>query len=484
MKKVLFLMLMIWVLGCSDDKKDSVSNGTDSTATTDTTDSVSSSGGSDSNSDIGSDSISDMTSDNGKDTDTDTDTNNDCARIGWGVELKPINMLVLLDRSKSMKDGQMTDAATSTVQSYAAVVQNAIEYIVQQNSEASSINFALNVFPSATECTGAYGELETQDILVQCQPASQYISTSPDTAEAPLVEFGREGEELMVSSETSTLIQTALTGIGQCGGTPISQSLEWALHYLQAEQMPPGDTYVLLATDGAPNCNPNHKLDNCLPTDGSAVGKLPQQCLDDMSSYQAAINLRKAGYKVFVIGVGSDAVTDSAMFQEVMDGLAYFGSEQTPVIPVPTHTEPYYFAAEDPAALDAALENITNEVIDCEYQVDWLSVPDTFEDANVDKNCSDINLFGENSLTSAEVPIGYAENCATIAEGDLGWYWVETPNVPFAQIEALGKTYSSCATVKLCPTACEKMKSTGGVREWSKVTAQFGCESVVLTVVE
>ncbi|MBN2343867.1 MAG: hypothetical protein JXX29_17455 [Deltaproteobacteria bacterium] len=472
MKYVVLILGILFFAGCGDDAKDggndteTDSGGTDSNAT-------------DNDSNTGFD--SDTNNENSSDPDSDHDTNLDeCADINWDVALKSVNILVLLDRSKSMFDWHMPADGTDT---YATVVRQAVEYIVQQNTNAGTINFALNVFPSAAECTDPEtGMVSSMD--VQCQPASRYFPETASSSDAPLVEFARDtDDELVVSDATVSLIESALGSVNQCGGTPVSKSLAWALYYLEAEQMPAEDTYVILATDGAPNCNSDNDTSTCRTTDGGTA-LLGEQCLDDAAAYDAAKALRAAGYKTFVIGVGDAAQDDAAIFDEVMNGLAYFGATVTPEDSVPDSGTPYYYSAASPETLDAALEEITNEVVDCEYAVDWLSVPAEWEGNPVNKNCADVRLLGVDAQTDVEVEIGYTEDCTKIAGDALAWYWVETPGVPLEDIEALGNDYSQCANIQLCPTACANLTAKGGQpRVWSGVSAKFGCQPVVVPIV-
>lgn len=479
MKYIVFIIGAWLIFGCGDDAKEGKTDAATDSGGTDSGGTDSNVGDSDSTHN-GSDSDADD-SDSNSDFDSEHDTNLDeCADINWDVELKSVNILVLLDRSKSMFDWYMPADGTDT---YATIVRQAIEYIVQQNTNAGTINFALNVFPSAAECTDpATGMASSMDI--QCQPASRYFPEIADSADAPLVEFARDTDDaLVVSAATVTSIESALGAVDQCGGTPISKSLAWALYYLEAEQMPVEDTYVILATDGAPNCNADNDTVTCRTTDGGTA-LLGEQCLDDVAAYDAAKALRAAGYKTFVIGVGDAAQDDAGIFDEVMNGLAYYGATVTPQDTIPDSTVPYYFSAASPETLDGALEEITNEVLDCEYAVDWLGVPDEWDGNPVNKNCSDVRVLGVDAQTGDEVEIGYTEDCTKIADDALAWYWVETPGVSLEDIEALGNDYAQCANIQLCPTACANLMVKGGQpRKWSGVSAKFGCQPVVIPIV-
>jgi len=293
--------------------------------------------------------------------------------------------------------------------------------------------------------------------------------------------------------DTYNAIHNALDSVGQCGGTPICDSLAWANKYLEDQKMPAGDTYVLLATDGAPNCNDSLDISTCEATQmddqGNPVApKSPLQCLDDKCAYNQAQGLALAGYKMFVIGVGEDVDA----FAGVMNGLAYFGQVDTP----PLNTDipedkTFYFPAADAPALNSSLEKITNQVIDCQYDVAWSTVPDVNADGTaVEKRCDSVNLTGTKTgggsvvISYSGVEKGVPDNCDNETAKALGWYWLEQKGKSFEDVTDLGEDLSQCRKIQLCPMACEKLKADEGIREWSSINASFGCESTTIPIID
>jgi len=441
-------------------------------------------GDSDSDSDSDADSDSDGDSDSDTDSDSDADGDSDmeeCADFPWTVNVNPINLLVLLDRSKSME--RYTVAGTED--SYAAVVQTAIEAVVQQHTSSGLINFALNVFPSPEMCSPSYGEKDPADQLaaITCQAASQFVNLDNPWDE-PLVPFAET-----ITLDTYDTIAEVLDAVGNCGGTPITKSLQWAKAYLDSLALE-NDTYVLLATDGAPSCS--FSLD--LPCEPSAEGMTPEasvQCLDDLDATHAAFDLAAGGYRVFVVGVGADV----AAFSDVMDAIAYWGggfamggeSDIYDFVP-PADRDNWYYPAQDAAAIGLALEDVTNDALSCVYDVDWAGIPPTDEATGkaVYKACHQVRIFGNPEGADETVSLTYMARCDEedpLAEDEnlhFGWTWAELEGSTWQEVIEVGSDTAQCVGVRLCPNACSKLETHAGAKEWENVSASFGCQPVVI----
>jgi hypothetical protein len=315
------------------------------------------------------------------DSDTDTDTDTDCGEFDFEISGVNVDMLIVLDRSNSMcNDGlwpEMTDAIVA--------LTDAMEL---------QVNFGLMVFPS----------LLCADLTNQCSATS--------------------GALVPIGVETADDIADQITGggdVGCCGGTPTALALGGAGDSLDATA-DDLQKYVLLATDGAPACNPDLDGSTCTCiTDPPNCDVTNLNCLDDAQTITAAGALETAGYPVYVIGVG-----DSIAWNTVMDDIAEAGGTGT------------YYPAADADALAAALQDIVGEVITCEFDMDWSSLP---EEADPTK----INFYGDGVL------IPYDEDCA---DGS-GWDWLDSDTVIF------------------CDGACQQLKDGF----WGTVTATFGCDS-------
>jgi hypothetical protein len=352
--------------------------------------------GLDSGTDGGADTDSDADTDADTDTDTDADGDGDggdgCDESTLDIEGVDVDMLVVLDRSNSMCNQGLWSTMTDAV----------VDVTEQMDQQ---VNFGLMVFPSIS-CSNS-------PISNQCAAAG--INVSFDAAD-PVGDIA----DLLGPSD-----------VGCCGGTPTAAALDAASGYFGSlsDDKP---KYVLLATDGAPACNP--ALDgatcDCItdPPNCDDAPNLNLNCLDDDEAYSSAADLYNGGNPVYVIGVG-----DSIDWNTVMDGIADAGGTTG------------YYPAEDSSDLVAALQTIVGDIITCEFDIDWTTLP---EEASEDQSL--VNFYGDGEI------IEYDEGCAD----GTGWTWVDDDTVLF------------------CDESCADLK--GGT--WDTVTATFGCDSV--TIVE
>jgi hypothetical protein len=136
----------------------------------------------------------------------------------------------------------------------------------------------------------------------------------------------------------------------------------------------PGKTFVILATDGAPNCNLFNQcgVDMCMPNIEN-VGGCPKEgpfnccappdgfrenCLDSAASASAAQQLSNAGVPVFVIGLPG-----TSTYVGVLDQIAVAGGTAGPA-------SPKYFAVDtaNEAAMLAALKKVAAKIVaTCEF---------------------------------------------------------------------------------------------------------------------
>lgn len=143
------------------------------------------------------------------------------------------------------------------------------------------------------------------------------------------------------------------------GATPVALALD-ALASPLAAAGP--NTYVFLATDGGPNCNPAYGcgVDTCMPNleklrltaelvcddtlnccDETLFG--PANCLDSEGSLGAVRRLAAAGVKTIVIGMPG-----SEIYGDVLDQLAVAGGSPRP-------DAPHYYRVSDAEALQATV---------------------------------------------------------------------------------------------------------------------------------
>jgi hypothetical protein len=151
------------------------------------------------------------------------------------------------------------------------------------------------------------------------------------------------------------------------GGTPTAATLTALAPRLRALA---GQTYVILATDGGPNCDDDITCDvsECIANIESAAptcrpGVLPNccdptyagsgSCLDTAATVAAVSALRNAGVPTYVVGVPG-----SAPYANVLDQLAQAGGTART-------SEPYYYRVDNggEAALLTALSQIAAKIV-------------------------------------------------------------------------------------------------------------------------
>ena len=342
-------------------------------------------GDADSDTDGDTDADSDTDADGDGDTDTDTDTG--CDEIAFPVAGHPPDILILLDRSNSMANGSPT---------YWSTVTGAIETIT--TAMDPQINFGLMAFPyGSSECAAP--------------PSMPYVQIS--------------------EIDNADTIATVLGGLGPDGaGTPTTAALQVAAAYLSG-LADDAHKYILLATDGGPNCSVDAALQcgTCTTTqlDGVTCNS-DNDCLDEEQAVATAeqINLEQ-GISIYVVGVGGLL---GGPFLDVMTAIAAAGGTGD------------FYAAETPADLAAALDEIAAAAVECEFTVDWDSLGE-----GVSTNPNLVNVFAEGEV------VPYDEDCS----GGYGWQWIDGD------------------TIGLCAELCDQYKN-GDITE---ITASFGCVTVV-----
>jgi hypothetical protein len=148
------------------------------------------------------------------------------------------------------------------------------------------------------------------------------------------------------------------------GGTPTSEAVRLAAQYVTSVR---GVSRVMvLATDGAPNCNGNLDNGRCTCTATTQTGEQACagreggefNCLDD----RRAIDVVRAIFEVqkipvYVIGIGS---TERPEFLKVLDDMAVAGGRARP-------TAPRHYNVQTAAEMKSALNVIQDSVAKCTY---------------------------------------------------------------------------------------------------------------------
>jgi len=249
-----------------------------------------------------------------------------CGQTSVSVMPLPPDILIVQDRSLSMTDDSndkpcgvgtingdgMCGAASKWAQTIAAINQ-----VVGQTQ--SKVNWGL---------------IFLGDETLQCGAAT-----------APVVDI--------TTGNSAQLIQAALNGVQFNGqpGTPTAAVMNNAVKYMQG-LTDPNPKYLLLATDGEPNC---------------AAGNLGAS--DATGAENAVTAANTAGFPTFVVGI---ATTSDSAATNALNTMAVNGGE--PQVGAATQ----YYAVTDTAGLETVLAQIIGKAVSC-------TIPLTGVSGNLDK---------------------------------------------------------------------------------------------------
>jgi hypothetical protein len=199
----------------------------------------------------------------------------------------PVNVLLVIDKS-----GSMTDRPEGFLVDKWSAMKEALDAAV--SSAPPSVRFGLLLYPESIVHT----------IPLDCD--GDVCCAVPESGDAVLVG---------VAPGSANAIGNALVGASPGGGTPTAAALARALEYFTVGDGRDldGERYVLLATDGGPNCNAALSCDAgaCTPNlDGVAqcagancCEGAGEFCLDDAGVTGQIDALRDAGIATFVVGI-------------------------------------------------------------------------------------------------------------------------------------------------------------------------------------
>jgi hypothetical protein len=144
------------------------------------------------------------------------------------------------------------------------------------------------------------------------------------------------------------------------GGTPTSEAIRLAAQYINGTRGVART--MIVATDGAPNCNGD--LDNSRCTCTSVTGNCATapggefNCLDDVRTITVVRDIfQTMKIPVYVIGIGS---TERPEFLKVLDDMAVAGGRPRP-------TSPKHYNVQTSAELTSALGSISDSIAKCTY---------------------------------------------------------------------------------------------------------------------
>ncbi len=162
------------------------------------------------------------------------------------------------------------------------------------------------------------------------------------------------------------------------GPTPTAGAEEVAGRWFVNNPDREGERYIILATDGAPNCNTALDPATCRCTSGSVTcdpRRNPSaaiNCLDDTRTIATIRTFRQQGIFTYVLGLnGAEAYT------AILDAMADEGGRARA-------TSPRFYAANTGDDLVRELSTITSGIADCRFALDAAPTDPTLVDLRLD----------------------------------------------------------------------------------------------------
>jgi hypothetical protein len=326
--------------------------------------------------------------------------------VNFQIAGRPVDVLIVLDRSESMAASDLW-----------IPMGEAITEVTAQTD--SFVNYGLMTFPITTPSRE------------QCVTGGVNIPIGPFNA-----------------ANIADLVGGGPNDLGTEYGTPTAATLYTSKGYIDSVN-DGNPKVILLATDGAPNCNEDGKdVNTCRCTamqgnDGPCSAAM--WCVDDEASAAVAGAIHASGTDVYVMGI-----SEAMEWEDVMNGIASNGGTGE------------YIPAETPDQFVSALMSIVSEVIVCEFEVDWETLA-----GNIDQDPTKVNLFCKQTAEESENQDPVNGNVIPGNEGCTadggGWMWTDDTHTK----------------IKMCDETCDELKSG----QCPVISASFGCDTVSPPVV-
>lgn len=346
------------------------------------------------------------------------DNQMECGADTATAQIKQANMLIVLDKSGSMTAPLGSSTLWDATKTALTGALQAVQGIV---------SFGLILFPD-------------KDVPFECPLDVCCQTTAGNMADVPVADG-----TLTVPQIIDTLNTTA-----PGGGTPIAAGLTRALEYYTTGTGAAlqGDKFVMLVTDGGPNCNAGLTCDSmsctmnldlrqgCTPTGANCCAGEPRMCLDD-DAVLAQINaLSAAGIATFVVGIPG-----TENYASYLDTFATAGGRAQ----VGGATQ-YYAVSESGgvAGLESVFTDITTQLINS-CDVTLSRVPPDPTEVNVAVNCE-------------ALPRVILDDSGAVVSGDWDLDLATDP-----------------PTVRLLGSTCDYITQTGAER----IDVIFGCPSIM-----
>jgi hypothetical protein len=268
-----------------------------------------------------------------------------CGGAKAEADFRTVNILLVIDKSGSM---------VATPQGFSTDKWTALETALKTalTKVQADINFGMILYPfsSTTPIPPEGCERDGTCCTVEGGTAAVNVPIGAGTVTVPQI-----------------LAKVQDTGPG--GGTPTAAALRSAYEYFSTGEGSTlqGDKFVLLATDGGPNCNPTNtcSADRCTPI---LDGQITQQtycsgpdrglyCVDDQAVISQIEMLKTKGVDTFVVGIpGTEA------YASYLDQFAVAGGRTDPN-PAATHDYYEVSASGGVEGLTGVFSSITTQLV-------------------------------------------------------------------------------------------------------------------------
>lgn len=266
-----------------------------------------------------------------------------CGGMSTSLAQRRVTAMLVIDRS-----GSMADATDDGYQKWASMV-SALREVLPRVDDA--IDLGLVVFPRVGDTTGTLA-------------ASCAVGGATD---------------LSPRRHQAATVLSVLDATSPGGSTPTYAGLDVAARRLLEAPDRTGELALILATDGAPNCNAALDRATCRCT--SAVGRCADasvdvgsvNCLDDDRTVRAIASLRATqGVSTYVIGLNG-----AEGFADVLDAMALAGGH-------PRAEAPRYFSASTADELVREFQRVTTGLVDCRWRLDQTPPDPALVDVRLD----------------------------------------------------------------------------------------------------
>jgi von Willebrand factor type A domain len=182
----------------------------------------------------------------------------------------------------------------------------------------------------------------------------------PDALDDPTVACqSSTGVDVPPATGNVNAILNVLDTTSPAGGTPTASALTNAASFLSIQRSV--NRTIVLATDGAPNCNASLDPQTCTcttPMNPCQRDNDQYSCLDDIATLGVITDIfQNRKIPVYVIGIGSQ---DDPQFLSVLDQMAVAGGR-------PRATEPKFFGVASEAEMKDAFATIESSIAECTY---------------------------------------------------------------------------------------------------------------------